>query len=89
MYDVPTAFSPNGDGINDKWEIKGFGIVRYDMKVFNRCGQLMFQSNDQRLGWDGRFNGTVQPMDAYAFVLNAEFTDGNKITKTGNVTLLR
>ncbi|WP_341834778.1 PKD domain-containing protein [Chitinophaga pollutisoli] len=89
LYDVPTAFSPNGDGINDKWEIKGFGIVRYDMKVFNRWGQLMFQSNDQRLGWDGRFNGTVQPMDAYAFVLNVEFTDGNKITKTGNVTLLR
>jgi gliding motility-associated-like protein len=89
LYDVPTAFSPNGDGINDKWEIKGFGIVRYDMKVFNRWGQLMFQSNDQKLGWDGRFNGTVQPMDAYAFVLNIEFTDGNKITKTGNVTLLR
>ncbi|WP_341841275.1 PKD domain-containing protein [Chitinophaga caseinilytica] len=89
LYDVPTAFSPNGDGINDKWEIKGFGILRYDMKVFNRWGQLMFQSNDQKLGWDGRFNGTVQPMDAYAFVLNIEFTDGNKITKTGNVTLLR
>lgn len=89
LYDVPTAFSPNGDGVNDKWEIKGFGIVRYDMKVFNRWGQLMFQSNDQRLGWDGRFNGTVQPMDAYAFVLNIEFTDGNKVTKTGNVTLLR
>lgn len=89
LYDVPTAFSPNGDGINEKWEIKGFGIVKYDMKVFNRWGRLMFQSNDQRLGWDGRFNGTVQPMDAYAFVLNVEFTDGNKITKTGNVTLLR
>lgn len=89
LYDVPTAFSPNGDGINDKWEIKGFGIVRYDMKVFNRWGQLMFQSNDQRLGWDGRFNGAIQAMDAYAFVLNVEFTDGNKVTKTGNVTLLR
>jgi gliding motility-associated-like protein len=59
------------------------------MKVFNRWGQLMFQSNDIRLGWNGRFNGAIQPMDAYAFVLNIEFTDGNKVTKTGNVTLLR
>lgn len=89
LFDVPTAFSPNGDGINDKWEIKGFGIVKYDMKVFNRWGQLMFQSNDQKLGWDGRFNGAVQPMDAYAFVLNIEFSDGNRVSKTGNVTLLR
>ncbi len=89
LFDVPTAFSPNGDGINDKWEIKGFGVVKYDMKVFNRWGQLMFQSNDQKLGWDGRFNGTIQPMDAYAFVLNIEFSDGNRVQKTGNVTLLR
>ncbi|WP_241559201.1 gliding motility-associated C-terminal domain-containing protein [Chitinophaga barathri] len=89
LYDVPTAFSPNGDGVNDIWEIKGFGIVHYDMKVFNRWGQLVFQSNDQKLGWNGRFNGTVQPLDAYAFVLNIEFSDGNKVTKTGNVTLLR
>lgn len=89
LYDVPTAFSPNGDGVNDIWEIKGFGIIHYDMKVFNRWGQLMFQSNDIRLGWNGRFNGAIQPMDAYAFVLNIEFTDGNKVTKTGNVTLLR
>jgi gliding motility-associated-like protein len=59
------------------------------MKVFNRWGQLVFQSNDMKLGWNGRFNGTVQPMDAYAFVLNIEFSDGNKVTKTGNVTLLR
>lgn len=89
LYDVPTAFSPNGDGVNDIWEIKGFGIIHYDMKVFNRWGQLVFQSNDMKLGWNGRFNGTIQPMDAYAFVLNIEFSDGNKVTKTGNVTLLR
>ena len=89
LYDVPTAFSPNGDGINDKWEVKGFGILKYDMKVFNRWGQLMFHSNDQKIGWDGRFNGVLQPMDAYAFVVTIEFTDGTRATKTGNVTLLR
>lgn len=89
LYDVPTAFSPNGDGINDRWEIKGFGVIKYDMKVFNRWGQLMFHSTSQKLGWDGRFNGAIQPMDAYAFVLNLEFSDGVKANKTGNVTLLR
>lgn len=89
LYDVPTAFSPNGDGINDIWEIKGFGVVKYDMKIFNRWGQLMFHSTSQKQGWDGRFNGAIQPMDAYAFVLNIEFSDGVKANKTGNVTLLR
>lgn len=89
LFDVPTAFSPNGDGINDKWEVKSFGVSKYDMKVFNRWGQLMFQSNDPRIGWDGRFQGTIQPMDAYAYILNIEFSDGKRATKNGNVTLLR
>jgi gliding motility-associated-like protein len=89
LFDVPTAFSPNGDGINDVWEIKGFGVSKYDMKVFNRWGQLMFHSTSQKQGWDGRFNGAIQPMDAYAYVLYIEFSDGVSANKTGNVTLLR
>lgn len=89
LFDVPTAFSPNGDGINDIWEVKSFGVIKYEMKVFNRWGQLLFVSNDQKLGWNGRFNGAIQPMDAYAYVLNIEFSHGERVTKTGNVTLLR
>ena len=89
LYDVPNAFSPNGDGVNDVFYVKGFGISRFNIKVFNRWGQLVFESNDPKIGWDGKFKGTVQSMDAYAYVVNIEFSDGTRANRTGNVTLLR
>lgn len=89
LFDVPSAFSPNGDGINDTWMIKGFGIIKFELKIFNRWGRLMFQSTDPKQGWDGRFKGALQPMDAYAYTVRIEFSDGTQATKNGNVTLLR
>jgi gliding motility-associated-like protein len=89
LFDIPTAFSPNNDGINDFFEIKGFGIIRYNMKIFNRWGQMMFESNSPRVSWDGRYKGAIQPMDAYAYVVNIEFSDGTTANKSGSVTLLR
>lgn len=89
LFDVPTAFSPNNDGMNDVFYVKSFGVTKFNLKIFNRWGQLIFESSDPRIGWDGRFKGAVQPMDAYAYVVSLEFTDGTKANKTGNVTLLR
>lgn len=88
-FDIPSAFSPNGDGINDIFKIRGFGIVKFDLKVYNRWGQLVFESTDPEQGWDGKFKGTLQPMDAYAYAVNLEFSDGQKLNKSGSVTLLR
>lgn len=89
LFDIPSAFSPNNDGVNDVFLVKGFGIAKFNMKIFNRWGQLMFETNDPAAGWDGRFKGAVQPMDAYAFVINVEFSDGTAASKNGSVTLLR
>jgi gliding motility-associated-like protein len=89
LFDVPSAFSPNGDGMNDVLQVRGFGISRMNLKIFNRWGQLVFESNDPSLGWDGRFKGAVQPMDAYAYSIYIEFSDGTKANKTGSITLLR
>jgi gliding motility-associated-like protein len=89
LFDVPSAFSPNRDGMNDVLYVRGFGIAKLNWKIFNRWGQLVFESNDPTVGWDGRFKGNVQPMDAYAYSVNIEFTDGTKATKTGSITLLR
>ncbi|WP_160711537.1 PKD domain-containing protein [Chitinophaga solisilvae] len=89
LFDVPSAFSPNNDGMNDVFYVKGFGVTKFNLKIFNRWGQLVFESSDQRIGWDGRFKGAVQPMDAYAYVVNLEFTDGTKANRSGSVTLLR
>lgn len=89
LFDVPSGFSPNGDGINDVFLVRGFGISKFNLKVFNRWGQLVFESNDPKVGWDGRFKGQLQPMDAYAYSVVLEFSDGQKGSRTGSVTLLR
>lgn len=86
---VPNAFSPNGDGVNDILYVRGYAIMRMNFRIYNRWGQLVFQSNDQKQGWDGKFNGVLQPMDAYAYTLEIEYSDGTKATKKGDITLLR
>jgi gliding motility-associated-like protein len=86
---LPTGFSPNGDGDNDILYVRGAAIVTLDLKIFNRWGQLVFETNSKDKGWDGTFNGQPQPIDAYAFVLNATFIDGSAKVMKGNVTLLR
>jgi len=87
--DIPTGFSPNGDGNNDVLYVRGGAIETMDLKIFNRWGQLIFESTDLERGWDGTYQGKPQPMDAYAFVLNVTFVDGTSMQKKGNVTLLR
>jgi gliding motility-associated-like protein len=89
LLDVPNAFTPNGDGVNDKVYVKGFGIAKMTFRIYNRQGLLVFQSSDQATGWDGRYKGTLQPMDAYAFTLEVEYSDGTRATKKGDITLIR
>ena len=86
---LPTAFSPNGDGENEVLYVRGAAIVTMDLKIFNRWGQLVFETTSQDKGWDGKFNGQPQPIDAYAYVLNATFIDGSAKLLKGNITLLR
>jgi len=89
LFDVPSAFSPNGDGVNDVFRVRGFGIERFEMEIYNRWGQKVYESRDVNQGWDGTYRGKPQPMDAYAYVIHIQFTDGTQTTKTGSVTLLR
>jgi len=89
LLDVPNAFSPNGDGKNDQVRVRGFGIGKMMFRIYNRWGQVVFESTDPNQGWDGRFKGTMQPVDVYAYTLDVQFTDGTKKTKQGDITLLR
>ena len=89
LLDVPNAFTPGRFGINSVINVRGFGIVKMDWKIYNRWGQLIFQSTSKRQGWDGTFKGMLQPIDVYGYTLNAEFSDGKKVRKTGDITLLR
>jgi len=89
LPDLPSAFSPNGDGQNDYFLVRGGPFKVMTLKIYNNWGQLIFETNDQQTGWNGTFNGTEQPLGVYIWVAEVEMLNGKKITKTGDVTLLR
>lgn len=89
--DVPTAFTPNGDGVNDLINVDGWGIrkLKY-FKVFNRWGELLFETSDLKSGWDGYYKGVPQNMETYIYQVEVEtYTDSEPIKKTGYFKLLR
>jgi gliding motility-associated-like protein len=87
--DLPNAFTPLGNAPNNQIFVRGFAIGKMKFMIFNRFGQKVFESNSIKFGWDGKYNGVVQPMDVYAYVLDVEFTDGTRATKKGDITLIR
>lgn len=90
VVDVPNAFSPNNDGMNDVLYVRGFGVESMEFKVFNRWGELVFESNRLDLGWDGTYKDKAQEMEVYVYTLEARFLDGTETgIRKGNVTLLR
>jgi gliding motility-associated-like protein len=89
LLDVPNAFTPGRFGINSVVNVRGFGIGKMDWRIYNRWGKCIFQSNNKRQGWDGTLNGKLQPIDTYTYTLDVEFTDGKKLRKTGDITLIR
>lgn len=90
QLDVPNAFSPNGDGINDLFHIRVIGFFKTEgYKIFNRWGQLVFETKDVARDWDGRFNGNPLPIGTYYWVIEGIDVKGEKLRNTGSVTLLR
>jgi gliding motility-associated-like protein len=89
LLDVPNAFTPGRFGINSVVNVRGFGIDKMDWRIYNRWGQVIFRSSNKRIGWDGTYRGKLQPIDVYSYTLDVELTDGKKIRKTGDITLLR
>ncbi|HSC53601.1 MAG TPA: PKD domain-containing protein [Phnomibacter sp.] len=89
LIDVVSAFTPNGDGVNDKAVVFGYGVSKMTFRIYNRWGQLVFETADVRQGWDGKFKGKPQAMDAYGFTLDAELISGDKVKRSGSITLIR
>jgi gliding motility-associated-like protein len=92
---IPNTFSPNGDGTNDIFYIRGKGInMIKSFRIFNRWGQEVFRREkinveDISNGWNGNFNGKPQPADVYIYFVEA-YCDTNEFFQLrGNVTLLR
>jgi gliding motility-associated-like protein len=89
LLDVPNAFTPGRFGQNSIIRVQGFGIINMNWRIYNRYGQIVFQSNTPSQGWDGTYNGTAQPIGVYSYTLEATFEDGAKTTKKGDITLIR
>ncbi|QJB41905.1 PKD domain-containing protein [Chitinophaga oryzae] len=92
---IPNTFSPNGDGVNDLFYLRGKGIsLVKSFRIFNRLGQEVFhreniQVEDISAGWNGTFNGQPQGADVYIYFVEA-YCDANEFFRLkGNVTLLR
>jgi gliding motility-associated-like protein len=87
--DVPNAFTPLSGDVNSKVFVRGFGFAKMKFTIWARWGQKVFETNDKHIGWDGKYNGKLLPMDVYAYTVDVEFTDGTKATKKGDITLIR
>ncbi|MCU0336079.1 MAG: PKD domain-containing protein, partial [Chitinophagaceae bacterium] len=87
---VPTAFTPNADGLNDALRptLAGMRQLQY-FRIFNRYGQLVFETRTEGLGWDGRLNGQPQPAGAYVYQCQAIDYLGNQTDVKGNFVLIR
>ncbi len=87
---VPTGFTPNNDGINDKVFPICVGISRLEyFRVFNRWGQLVFQTNRIGDGWDGRIKGQLQDTNNFVFMVQGTDYTGRVIFKKGSIMLIR
>ena len=84
---VPTAFTPNGDGLNDLLHVIPIGVTLEHFRVFNRWGQLVFETRDATKGWDGLVKGSLNPGN-YAWDVAGRDYNGNLIRKTGIVTVI-
>jgi gliding motility-associated-like protein len=89
LLDVPNAFTPGRFGVNGIIKVVGFGINHMVWRIYNRWGQMVFESDNPYDGWDGTYKGTLQPMDVYAYTLEAQFSDGSHVVKKGDITLVR
>ena len=87
---MPTGFTPNGDGKNDRYKPYPVGIKQLNyFKVFNRWGQMLYSTTTLHTGWDGRLGGVMQPNAVYVWVVQGITKDDRVITKKGIVSLIR
>ena len=86
---VPTAFTPNNDGENDIFRIRGNAEITI-FRIFNRWGEIVFETNSASQGWNGTFNGKPLNRDVFVYYIEGICPlDGSPVIRTGDVTLIR
>lgn len=85
---VPSEFSPNDDGVNDVLYVKANNVSNYWFKVFNRWGELIYETQDAKAGWNGKNpKGKPYPKAIYMYLLSYDDNFKNPKHKTGNIRL--
>jgi gliding motility-associated-like protein len=87
--ELPTAFTPNGDGLNDTFGAVAKGVKEYKMIIYNRFGDVVFSSSDINNKWNGTVNGEEAPSGGYVYQVYAKSNEGQGIDKSGKVMLIK
>jgi gliding motility-associated-like protein len=87
---IPSAFTPNGDGLNDSFGVKAEGIKSFNLQIYNRIGELVFESDDIQNYWDGSYKGKkITSTDVYVYQVKAIGKNNSVLPEqTGRVTLV-
>jgi gliding motility-associated-like protein len=88
---IPNTFTPNGDELNDTFSAitaSGWGLSSYSMLIFNKYGQLLYETYDIDSPWDGTYKGKIVKSDSYVYKIFATGTKEGVVNKTGTVTVL-
>lgn len=86
---APNAFTCNNDNLNDGFLVQGVFVKQFELQIYNRWGELVFETTDMNEAWDGSFNGKPAQADVYVYLAKGYGRNGAFKTITGNVTLLR
>ena len=90
---IPSAFTPNDDGLNDLFKSKPqcprIGFLNFTLRVYNRSGQLVFMTNDINKGWDGTYKGKRLNQDVYVYLVEYSLRQNEQLQQKGTVTLVR
>ena len=86
---VPNVFTPNGDGINETFFIKGVYLKEVHIQIFSRWGILLWQGNGLEQGWNGQHRGEELPEGVYTYRIEAVAQNGERFRETGTVSLIR
>ena len=84
---IPTAFTPNGDGLNDEFKAVGEGVDFFHLNVYDRWGNLIFESNQIEMGWNGQVNGQLAQSGFYSYEIVAEGYKIGSVHKLGSLML--
>ncbi len=91
-FEIPTAFTPNTDGLNEIWKpeiIYGEAGTSYQLDVYDQWGKIIFQSSDPNAGWDGQIDGRQAPVGSYIYKLKVITFRGSAINSQGYFSLIR